>query len=387
MEIGVFIPIGNNGWIISDNSPTYKPTFELNKQIVQKAEAYGMDFALSMVKLRGFGGRTEHWDYNLESFTLMSGLAAVTERIKLFASVAVLTLPPALCARMATTIDSIAPGRFGVNIVSGWQAAEYEQMSLWPGNAYFGYRYDYAQEYVQVMKDLWTNGVSDFKGKHFTMNDCKLSPQPSEPIKIIAAGQSERGMRFAAEYADYNFCGASGHNTPQAFAAGNKTLVEAVEKTGRDVGTLALFTIIAEETDEKAWEKWNWYSEGVDLDAVSWVGAQANKDSQKSAKSTASRISGSDNPVNLNGGALIGSFERVAALLDEASEIKGTKGAMLIFDDFLIGMDNFGKRIQPLMKCRAHIGKGKRKREGEEEEELNGHARTKTAPGEPTIVS
>lgn len=70
IEIGVFIPIGNNGWLISDNSPTYMPTFELNKAIVQKAESYGFDFALSMIKLRGFGGRTEHWDHNLESFTL-----------------------------------------------------------------------------------------------------------------------------------------------------------------------------------------------------------------------------------------------------------------------------------------------------------------------------
>jgi alkanesulfonate monooxygenase SsuD/methylene tetrahydromethanopterin reductase-like flavin-dependent oxidoreductase (luciferase family) len=86
VDIGVFIPIGNNGWLISKEAPQYKPTFELNKEIVQKAESYGFDFALSMVKLRGFGGDTEHWDYNLESFTLMAGLAAVTEKIKLFAS-------------------------------------------------------------------------------------------------------------------------------------------------------------------------------------------------------------------------------------------------------------------------------------------------------------
>ena len=32
MDIGVFIPIGNNGWLISTNSPQYMPTFELNKQ-------------------------------------------------------------------------------------------------------------------------------------------------------------------------------------------------------------------------------------------------------------------------------------------------------------------------------------------------------------------
>src|ERR1700726_3947182 len=101
MDIGVFIPIGNNGWLISTTSPQYMPTFELNKQIVQKAEHYGLDFALSVIKLRGFGGKSEFWDHNLESFTLMSGLAAVTERIKLYASVAVLTVPPRIGARRA----------------------------------------------------------------------------------------------------------------------------------------------------------------------------------------------------------------------------------------------------------------------------------------------
>lgn len=239
--------------------------------------------------------------------------------------------------------------------MTGWQPAEYEQMGLWPGNAYFGYRYDYAQEYVTVMKDLWSTGVSNFKGKHFQMNDCKLLPQPSEPIKIIAAGQSARGTQFAAEYADYNFCGASGHNQPQTFQKGNLALVEAAQKTGRDVGAMVLFMIIAYETDDEAWAKWDWYSEGVDLDATSWVAGQAKKDEKADGSATASRISRSDNPVNLNGGALIGSFEKVAELLDEAAAIEGTKGIMLIFDDFLVGVENFGKRIQPLMKCRTHI--------------------------------
>ena len=99
MDIGVFIPIGNNGWLISTTSPQYMPTFALNRDIVQKAERYGLDFALSMIKLRGFGGKSEFWDHNLESFTLMAGLAAVTTRIKLYASVAVLTIPPPIVAR------------------------------------------------------------------------------------------------------------------------------------------------------------------------------------------------------------------------------------------------------------------------------------------------
>ena len=38
MDIGVFIPIGNNGWLISNSAPQYHPSFALNKTIVQKAE-------------------------------------------------------------------------------------------------------------------------------------------------------------------------------------------------------------------------------------------------------------------------------------------------------------------------------------------------------------
>src|SRR5258707_8540737 len=119
MQLGVFIPIGNNGWLISTTSPQYMPSFDLNRTVVEKAERFGFDFALSMIKLRGFGGPSQYWDHNLESFTLMAGLAAVTSRIPLFPSVAVLTPPPAFAARLAPTLDSISHGRFRINIVSG----------------------------------------------------------------------------------------------------------------------------------------------------------------------------------------------------------------------------------------------------------------------------
>src|SRR5260221_2401929 len=104
MQLGVFIPIGNNGWLISTTSPQYMPTFDLNRTIVEQAERFGFDFALSMIKLRGFGGPSQYWDHNLESFTLMAGLAAVTARIQLFASVALLTMPPPPAARLAVDL-------------------------------------------------------------------------------------------------------------------------------------------------------------------------------------------------------------------------------------------------------------------------------------------
>jgi pyrimidine oxygenase len=178
MDVGVFIPIANNGWLISKASPQYPPSFALNRDVTLLAEKYGFEFALSMIKLRGFGGETEFWDHAFESFTLMAGIAAVTQRIKLYASSAVLTLPPAIVARMASTIDSIAPGRFGINIVSGWAEAEYSQMGLWPGKEHYERRYEYSAEYVTVMRELWEEGTSDHKGRYFQMTDCKLVRGP-----------------------------------------------------------------------------------------------------------------------------------------------------------------------------------------------------------------
>jgi pyrimidine oxygenase len=353
MDLGVFIPIGNNGWLISTTSPQYKPTFELNKEIVQRAEHYGFEFALSMIKLRGFGGKSEFWDYNLESFTLMAGLAAVTSKIKLFASTAVLTLPPAMVARMASTIDSISGGRFGINIVSGWAKAEYDQMGLWPGDDYFGYRYAYSTEYVQIMKELWAKGVSDFKGKHFQMSDCHMKPMPEHKIEIVAAGQSPTGMAFAATYADYNFVLASGVNTPTAHLKLNEQLIDAVAKTGRDVGAYVLFMVIADETDETAMAKWQNYKDGTDVDALAWMADQGSKDQSAADSSTAKTINLPEQALNFNMGTIVGSYATVAKLLDEAATVPGTKGLMLTFDDFVEGIETFGKHIQPLMVSRA----------------------------------
>jgi pyrimidine oxygenase len=107
------------------------PSFDLNREVVQMAERYGFDFALSMIKLHGFGGPSQFWDYNLKSFTLMAGLAPVTSRIRLFATCAVLTMPPPITARMAVTIDSISHSRFGINIISACCETGLIQSSRW----------------------------------------------------------------------------------------------------------------------------------------------------------------------------------------------------------------------------------------------------------------
>jgi pyrimidine oxygenase len=305
-----------------------------------------------MIKLHGFGGKTEFWDHGLESFTLMAGLAAVTSRIRLFASTAVLTLPPAMVARMAVTIDSISGGRFGVNIVSGWHKIEYSQMGLWPGDAHFGKRYEYSTEYVQILHELWEHGHSDFKGSYFQMDGCKLSPRPSRRIPIVSAGQSDTGMRFGATYCDYNFCLGEGVNEPTKAANVPARVLEHAKQTGRDVGAYMLYMVISDETDEAAMAKWDSYERGADRAALAHLLGHAAQDVNTEATSMAAAVQRNPSPINFNMGTIVGSYASCARMLDEVAAMPGVAGIMLCFDDFIKGMDDFGSKIQPLMACR-----------------------------------
>lgn len=351
MEIGVFVPINNNGWLISETAPQYLPSFDLNKEIALLAEKHGLDFLLSMIKLRGFGGKTEFWEYGLESFTLMAGLAAVTERIKIYATCPTLVIPPAFAARMCNTIDSISHGRFGLNLITGWQRPEYSQMGLWPGDEHFRSRYKMLDEYARILRELWADGVSDFKGDYYTMDDCRVRPTPGGEIRIICAGSSDEGLGFSARWADYAFCLGKGVNTPTAFAPNNARLAAATAKTGRDVQMFVLMMLIMAETDEEAEARWKAYNDGVDVAAISWLFEQGAAD-KDNPTTNVRQLAAPEGAVNINIGTLVGSYGKVAAMLDEMAEVPGTGGVLLTFDDFVEGVEAFGTRVQPLMKSR-----------------------------------
>jgi pyrimidine oxygenase len=351
MQVGVFLPINNNGWLISENAPQYLPSFDLNKRIALSAERHGLDFLLSMIKLRGFGGKTQFWEYGLESFTLMSGIAAVTERIKVYATCPTLIIPPAFAARMCNTIDSISHGRFGLNLITGWQPPEYTQMGLWPGDEHFRNRYQVLDEYARILRELWETGRSDFQGRFYRMDDCLVRPQPEGEMKIICAGSSDAGLAFSAKWADYAFCLGKGVNTPTAFAFNNERLARFTAETGRDVSVFVLVMIIAAESDEAAMARWQHINAGIDLDAIAWLTDQGAKDTVN-PDTNVRQLAAPEGAVNINMGTLVGSYASIARMLDEMAAVPNTGGVLLTFDDFVQGVEDFGTRIQPLMKSR-----------------------------------
>lgn len=150
LQLGVFLPIANNGFLISKAAPQYVPTFALNRDIAQLAESIGLDYVFSMSKWRGFGGDTRFWDASLESVTLMTGLAVATHRIKLIATVNPLLYHPVLTAKIGATLDDISGGRIGFNIITG-DKQEYGPMGLFSDN-FAARRFQYAGEWVVVLK-------------------------------------------------------------------------------------------------------------------------------------------------------------------------------------------------------------------------------------------
>lgn len=342
MDYGLFLPT-TNGSIPSTTAPREQPSFELNRKICQRGESYGFSFALSLVKLRGFGGPSEYWDYALDSLTLTAALAASTEHMHLFASVATPTLHPAMVARMVMTLESIAPGRVGLNIVSAWNKSEYAQMGLWPGDDFYGARYDYAAEYATVLRQLWSRGRSDFRGQYFELDDCACQPQPSTHIPLVSAGASESGRQFAADHCDYNFTVIQGGLS--GVAAANQDLHQRAAANGRDVGCYLTTTVILGETDEEARAKRDLYNSGLDSEAIARFTAQAGLGGSSAGAQLA--VARKANAVDTT--AVVGGPASVAAQLNEIAAIPGVSGILLSFDDFTEAVERFGRQVMPLL--------------------------------------
>ena len=187
------------------------------------------------------------------------------------------------------------------------------------------------------------------------MNDCRLSPRPQADMKVICAGTSDAGLEFTAKYADYNFCFGKGINTPTACSDMVARMQSFADVTGRKVASYALFMVITGETDAEAEAKWEMYRDGADTEALSWLVEQATADKNPNTGSNVRHAIDPKSMVNLNIGLLLGSYEKVARLLDEVATIPGLAGVLLTFDEFVSGTEIFGERIQPLMQCRRHV--------------------------------
>ena len=207
---------------------------------------------------------------------LAAMIAAGTSRMGVVATMSTMAYPPFMLARLCTTLDHIAGGRFGWNIVTSGEdaAAQNFGMDALPPRAD---RYAMADEYVElvcrlfgswapgaVVMDRETGTFADhtkvkpihFEGKYFKCRGpLNTVPSPQGRPTFVQAGGSPRGREFAARTADSIIAVANGVSGMKAYRDDVRTRALAAGRDPDDIKVLFLVYPVIGETTEEAWAK------------------------------------------------------------------------------------------------------------------------------------
>src|SRR5437016_2753264 len=141
-------------------------------------------------------------DSTVESWVALTYLAAKTQNIKLGTIVTPIPFrPPAMLAKMVTTMDVLSSGRAVLGVGAGWSQTEFEGYSTWddpkPG-------FDKTHEAVELILQLGQKPLVNSKEKYSPANGAILNPNPVQtpPPPLMFGGVGTRMLRLAGQYSD-----------------------------------------------------------------------------------------------------------------------------------------------------------------------------------------
>jgi len=140
------------------------------------ADDASVDFMLPLGRWKGYGGVTEHNASNFETLTWVSGILASTRNLMAFGTVHVSLFNPIVAAKQMVTADHIGQGRFGLNIVCGWNNDEFDMLGV--NLAQHGDRYEQGQEWIDVITRAWSGTEPfDYGGNFYQVRKTQISPK------------------------------------------------------------------------------------------------------------------------------------------------------------------------------------------------------------------
>jgi probable F420-dependent oxidoreductase len=170
-----------------------------------------------------------------EMWTLLAGLAAVTERVRLGPLVACTAFhPPAVLAKMAATVDEISRGRLILGLGAGWNRREFAAFDL-P----YDRRVARFEEAFAIIRELLAGETVLRQGRFHSADRPVLLPAPPRRIPLMIGSNGPRMLAATLPHVDaWNTWFADTRNTPEGFAQINARVSEAAERAGRDPQTL-----------------------------------------------------------------------------------------------------------------------------------------------------
>jgi len=345
LKFAYWVPNVSGGLVVSKIPQRTGWDYEANKRYALIAEEVGFEYALLQTRFFASYGA----EYQLEAITLASALAAVTKKLNLISAVHPGLWHPGVYAKMIATLDQISQGRAALNVVSGW----FKQEFIGYGEHWLDHdeRYRRSEEFIQVLRAMWTEEETTFKGDFYRINGAPLKPKPVQNTPpIFQGGNSKAARQMAARVSDYYFMNG---NTLDGFKAQIEEVRALAEKEGRTVKFAVNGFVIVRETEEEAVDVLRAIVSQADVEAVEGF-RQAVKEAGQSTKQKDGMWANStfEDLVQYNDGfktGLIGTPEQIADRIIELKKL----GVDLVLTGHLHYEEDlriFGERVIPLVR-------------------------------------
>jgi dimethylsulfone monooxygenase len=316
-------------------------------KLAQMADRAGIEFLLPIGRWKGYGGDTDYQGATWETVAWACGLLAKTERLIVFGTVHAPLISPLIAAKEFVTADHIGEGRFGLNLVCGWNEGEFEMFgaTLRDHEA----RYEYAQEWLDIVKLAWLpRDDFDFDGRFFKLKGVRAKPKPhggTRPM-LMNAGASATGQAFAIRNCDALFSTiARGMSFEQT--AGHIGKVQALARqVGREIDVYTVGVVTCRPTAREAQDYYRHaVVDNADWPAVDNILAMRDIVPERHSPEEFQRIR--DHQANGMGGLpLIGDPDAVARDIARLAEL-GLRGIAVSFVNYLDELPYFCAEVLP----------------------------------------
>jgi dimethylsulfone monooxygenase len=204
-KLGLFAANCSGGRVLSAAPERWSGSWEDNLKLARLCDDVGIEFLVPVGRWKGYGGVPDHNGSSFETITWATALLGATKHVQVFGTVHCPLFHPLLAAKMMVTADHVGGGRFGLNIVAGWNEDEFKMFGADLRD--HENRYAYAQEWIDVVRMTWEQDDADFDGAFFHLEGIRQNPKPyggTRPI-VMNAGASPTGHAFALRNSDMFF--------------------------------------------------------------------------------------------------------------------------------------------------------------------------------------
>ncbi len=197
MKWGYWMPVFG-GWLRNVPDEGMSTAWPYLRDLAVESEGHGFD--LSLIAELNLNDIKGHRAPSVDAWTLAPAVAAVTEHLELMLAVRPNYHSPTLTAKAISTLDTIAPGRISLNVVSSWWKDEAAQYGA-PFDVHDA-RYARTEEWLSVLSQLFSEDTVSHTGPLYQLEGCILEPKPAKPPTIYMGGESPRAKEVISTYGD-----------------------------------------------------------------------------------------------------------------------------------------------------------------------------------------